>query len=631
MNDLKWWEMVPAVLAAAALHAITLTFHLYTHDCWNDVLLGELVLNGGLDWDENINRILVTLSFGPRAIFGPDPLAWHLPNVLVHTVNAALCVALAAHVGAGRAARIFAGLIMATAPLIAHPVEWVGGGYDLFSTLFSLSACLAFLRGGTWSCAVFVALAATSKEVGLIAPGLVVLMAVARDGLGDWVIWKARILKVLPSVVVVLVIFGLRVAQLKLSTSDSFAGRSVEPRPLQFLLSAPAAVGLASSAALTDLMGLLDPRNAIPWGYGSLIAVLVAIVARKAWQLTAVLGAAALALVPVSLIGMDAAQMVENARYLYLSVALASPILPILIMQPQGARPWIALGAVLFGLSTWGGVEQLRRASKTTNAVAPVLEYVTAMEPGSRVWVLSNLYDEPTARFLMSRWLRARRQITAHYVMRGTWITYARRPSEHDAALAYFGPTERPMRPSDVVEGDHVLLQFPANASLSQAVPVPTRAGPWEEVSGAWKAVDPPDPEDMPIWIQDGRTLNVERWLGPVASAEVLPAAELALPARQNALAGVRLTVRVESDARLRYGSGYHERFATLFWGPVGSKRFVSFEVPRSGQTADIELDLSFDPIALQGPADRLGLLPLNYPGRVTVESVHVRFVEALE
>jgi hypothetical protein len=136
----------------------------------------------------------------------------------------------------------------------------------------------------------------------------------------------------------------------------------------------------------------------------------------------------------------------------------------------------------------------------------------------------------------------------------------------------------------------------------------------------------PPDPEDAPIRVTEGgRVLHVERRLGPIASAEIAPAAALEWSQQPAQLRRVVLSIRAQSDVQPRYGTGFHEQFALLFWGDASEWfSYVSFELIPDGQLHRVELDLTFDPVAAENLSTRLGLLPLNYPGVVTIEDVQV-------
>ena len=104
-----------------------------------------------------LTRLTFSLNY---VLGGMHPWGYHLLNVLLHAVNAALfyLVArrlLAAAVGAGRegqghvdleASAALAALVFGVHPLRVEPVAWVTGRADLLSTTFVLLSTLAYLR-----------------------------------------------------------------------------------------------------------------------------------------------------------------------------------------------------------------------------------------------------------------------------------------------------------------------------------------------------------------------------------------------------------------------------------------------------------------------------------------------------
>lgn len=616
MPRARWWELLAAACTAWLVHGATATNFLYTHDGWNDVILGELVLSGGLPWHTNLLRLLPTLSFGPRAAFGVSTFAWHLPNLLVHGLCAALIVALTRRLGGNRPASVCAGLLFAAMPLLTHPVEWVGGGYDLFATAGVLGCAVAFVDRRTgWAIACLL-VALLSKESGATCVALVALIAVAKEGWPRQ--WRTFALRLAPLVGVTALALALRWLQVRYSPVDAMAGRSVQADPLGLLLSAPGAVGLGVAGPVLSLFELRDPAAAMPLGLAGLIVVGALCAWRRLLPAAWLALAGMVALVPVSLIAMSLGEMVDNARYLYLTCAVVAPILPLALKLDS--MPWRGLAALLVGLAIWGSADRVWHSLPQTRAAQSTAEHVLTLKPQSQVWVLTNLYDEATARFLMSRWLARRRGVRAHYVLRGSWTTYSRSggPAE-DAALSYFAPQPTPFAPSDVNPGDAVLMQRPGKAETTILTALPVRAaGAWVAVDPVWTPTAPEDPEDDPMHIE-GRTLQVRSYLGPVASSQHVPAATTPIP--PGPITAVELTLRVRSNARVRYGTGYHERFGMLFFGDD----FVSFEIPRvRGEITVVQLDLRYDSAA-NGTYDSLGLLPLNYPGDVTVEALRIR------
>jgi hypothetical protein len=606
-----------AALGALVLHAATLTNFLYTHDGWNDVLLGERILAGGLPWTENVLRLTPNLTFGLRALVEPlSPLwmpVWHAPMLLGHALNAALVVVLSARLGMRTFQAVAAGLLLAFAPLLAHAVEWVGGTYDVLATLGVLGACLGVLDRRWWLVGLAGLLALTSKEGAFGVVGIAGLCVMAVEGLPRGRPAMLALAKRLSLLVILTVLVGgFRLAQIQNAPSDAMAGRSVTFDALGLLTSGPTGIGLALSAPVSELVDL-DPRSAEAVGWGAAALLLMAAGLRRSWPTLCLALAAGVALIPVSLIAMGAEEMVDNARYLYLSAAFLAPVIPLLLGDSVPAR--IILGG-LVAVAGVHGADRVGRSLEVTNPAAVVAEQVLAQPAGSAVVVLTGLYDEPTARFLMSRWLRSR-GVRARYVMRGTGVVYSRRAQgAEDAAQAYFGPGIERFDPQSVGSA-HVLLQRPEKATVEK-VQLPARAaGGWVDVPVALTPAPPEDADDDVLRIEAGRRCFADRRIGPIGAATLRPRALQAVG--PGPATGLELHVSAKTASRARYGAGYHDRWVAVFLGD----EVLSAEVPIDGRPARIELDLSWDPVAMN--TARLGFIPLSYPGEITFNRLRVR------
>ncbi len=130
-------------------------------------------------------------------IFGMDAGPYHWASVLLHALNAAL-VYLVARLWTGeRLPALVAGLTFATFDLAFTAVYWISGVQDLLALTFLLISALIWVSREERGPAVVAASAAAMalsllcKEVGILFPGVLFLMAWARGG------WRARILKAL--------------------------------------------------------------------------------------------------------------------------------------------------------------------------------------------------------------------------------------------------------------------------------------------------------------------------------------------------------------------------------------------------------------------------------------------------
>jgi len=190
--------LVPALLAVA-LYLPSLANPLVWDDEIHVPLAREMTVaeafgNAGGEY----RRPLVLLSYlGQWKAGAGSDAALHAANVLLHGGNCALLTWLLLSVGLTPAAAAGAALIFAAHPLQSGSVAYVSGRTDILAATFTLLALLlaerapdhamrsgrgplASVRPGQWGatlgCAVCVALAALSKEIGLVAGPLVALL-----------------------------------------------------------------------------------------------------------------------------------------------------------------------------------------------------------------------------------------------------------------------------------------------------------------------------------------------------------------------------------------------------------------------------------------------------------------------
>jgi len=622
----QWMLVALPTLVVALVHGPTLTNFLYTHDGWNDVQLGENILDGQIALHENLLRSIPTLSFAVRALFGLEMWAWHLPNILLHAFNAYLVAWLTYRLSQCRESSVMAGILFASAPLLSHPVEWIGGGYDLFATAGVLFAVRAVIIGRAWQAAFGTLLALLSKEVGVVTVGVAFCAMAAIHGTPcstDRI--RDCIRKLRPIIAVTAFIAIVRIIQVT-SIDDPFAGRSIQPDIGSFIAACPAALGFAGFAPLADVLGQQEPTGMDTLGF-ILFAILIGVIAAtRAWKTSGwLLLAAAGSLVPVSLISLGLEDMLQNPRYLYLSTALLAPVIP-LSLKSRTSISRVVVGSLIL-ISIWTGFDRTLKSRAVTSAVKPVASRVLEAPDGSRVWVYSGFYDEPTARLLMSQWLVTRRGIRAGYVMRGQNKVFVRLgEAQTDAAQAYFKPLALRVRPA---ESDIRILQILGEEPTAERMPpaqiatrTPAAHAQWDVINPDWSPVPPLDTDD-PLPVISGSTLESHHFLGPVASAELHPTGAFSVA---GTISGLELTLSVTSNAPIRYASGYHETYGAIFLGPDWSPRqAISFELKTDTEELQtIRLEWDTDDL-LQSEPTTVGILPLNYRGSVRVEGIRIR------
>ncbi len=111
-----------------------------------------------------------------RELFGIQPVAFHLGNLIWHVVNVLLVFAILARVGDVPTA-VFLASIFAVHPLLTEAVSYVSARSDLVSTTGVLLALWAASAGSVTGAVVGVVLAVLAKETAIVAWGLVPLWA----------------------------------------------------------------------------------------------------------------------------------------------------------------------------------------------------------------------------------------------------------------------------------------------------------------------------------------------------------------------------------------------------------------------------------------------------------------------
>jgi hypothetical protein len=110
----------------------------------------------------------------------PTPLPFHLTNLLLHGLTAALLLLLLEPL-IGRWRAVAAGALFAVHPATVEDVAWVVGRADMLAFLFCLAALLSLRLRSGWqrhlAVTLFALLAYGAKEVAILLPGLALLLA----------------------------------------------------------------------------------------------------------------------------------------------------------------------------------------------------------------------------------------------------------------------------------------------------------------------------------------------------------------------------------------------------------------------------------------------------------------------
>jgi len=185
-----------------------------------------------------------------HALFGLNPLPWHLTSILLHASVTYLLFVFARRVGFEPVTAGIAALIFAVHPIHIESVAWISGVTDPLCAFFLLVAALCHLRGRaadrSWGrivwplCAMAaLGLALASKEIAVTFPGFIVAL--------EWLLPDSReiarsatrraaraVARCLPYALVVAAYLGIRVAVL-----GSWANDATGISPTTTLLTLP--------------------------------------------------------------------------------------------------------------------------------------------------------------------------------------------------------------------------------------------------------------------------------------------------------------------------------------------------------------------------------------------------------
>jgi hypothetical protein len=117
-----------------------------------------------------------------HALFGLNPLPYHVLNLVLHLTSAALVAAIGGRLGLRRGGSLAAGLLFAATPIAFTPTHWASCIQEILATIFSLVAFWLWLVGRErgsipllWAGALTGVAAVLSKENAVLLP--VVLVA----------------------------------------------------------------------------------------------------------------------------------------------------------------------------------------------------------------------------------------------------------------------------------------------------------------------------------------------------------------------------------------------------------------------------------------------------------------------
>lgn len=283
-----------------------------------------------------------------RAAWGPSPLGFHLTNILLHALAAALLFLLARRLKLGAASAAFAALLWALHPLRVESVAWITERRDVLSGVLALGAALAYARGARRAALVLTVWAMGAKVFAVVLPAVWLVLDLRLHGAPRW---KEK----LPYVPFSLMALGINIA------AQSGSGAAV---PLaEFGISnrlAQAFYGLAfypwksalptGLAPLYERSVLLEPRIFTAAAAAVLTAAfLLALYRRHApGVLHAVLAYAILLLPALGL--FKSGRMIAADRWSYLPAIPLSLLAAAALARALDARPFRAAAAGLLAV-----------------------------------------------------------------------------------------------------------------------------------------------------------------------------------------------------------------------------------------------------------------------------------------
>lgn len=152
--------------------------HLATWSGVRVLVSTDIWSSSALEQKSGYYRPVASLSYAlNRLVAGNSAAAYHAGNVVLHVLVAALLFRAITRRKIAPLGYAFAAVaLFATMPLVAEPVSWLAGRYDLLGSVFALVALEANLhRRRAWTTALVYALALLSKESFIFVFAFVVL------------------------------------------------------------------------------------------------------------------------------------------------------------------------------------------------------------------------------------------------------------------------------------------------------------------------------------------------------------------------------------------------------------------------------------------------------------------------
>ena len=126
----------------------------------------------------NMYRPVLLLSFAiDHAIWGNNPIGYHLTSILLHATNAFLVYLLILKLFRQKSVAFLTAILFIIHPVQTEAVAYASGRTDLLCSFFILLSLLFFLKKNILPAAVFFILTILSKETAIILPFLLILIS----------------------------------------------------------------------------------------------------------------------------------------------------------------------------------------------------------------------------------------------------------------------------------------------------------------------------------------------------------------------------------------------------------------------------------------------------------------------
>jgi len=137
------------------------------------------------------------------SVFGTEPRGYHLVNVILHALNAALLLWLFWRASGQLWPAVFLALLFAVHPMRVESVAWIAERKDVLSTLWWLITTLLWVEWTRRPSPRLYILVLVSFVIGLMAKGMLVTLPFTLLLLDEWVLrreisWRQRIVEKLP-------------------------------------------------------------------------------------------------------------------------------------------------------------------------------------------------------------------------------------------------------------------------------------------------------------------------------------------------------------------------------------------------------------------------------------------------